>query len=118
MRKSVGRLVIALVAGGMLGLAGGASAESGLGLMVDKDVAARTVTLKDGLLLRVSDETEILRRVGRSRQAMGFSDLSHAVQVGAGLEVRGEHQIEWQGRRHSSGVIAADRIEVLGALVE
>jgi len=120
MRKTIGRWAIAAAAVGLLALAGAAGAEEGMGVMVDKDVAAKTVTLMDGTVLRVSDSTRITRRqlATRTRETISFMQLTHATAFAGGLEVRGEHQIEWSGRRGAGDRVAADRIEVLGALVE
>lgn len=120
MKKTIGRIAIALAATGLLGLATAAGAEDGHGVMVDKDLVASTVTLMDGTVLRVSDRTQITRREPGKRwsETISFGQLSHAQPFGGGLEVRGEHQIEWSGTRRSGGVVAADRIEVLGALIE
>jgi len=120
MRNTIGRWAIAVAAAGLLALAGAAGAEDGMGVMVDKDIMAKTVTLMDGTVLRVSDSTQITRRqpATRDRETISFAQLTHATEFGGGLEVRGEHQIEWSGRRRAGDAVAADRIEVLGALVE
>lgn len=120
MRKSFSRVMIAGAAAGLLALAGAAGAEEGMGIMVEKDLASKTVTLMDGTELRVSDSTRITRREPGSRDVttISFGQLSPAVPFGGGLEVTGENQIEWSGKRRSGARVNADRIEVLGALVE
>jgi hypothetical protein len=120
MRKTIGRWVIAVAAAGLLGLAGAAGAEDGQGVMVDKDSASSTVTLMDGTVLRVSDSTRITKRRPETRDVVtiSFAQLTHATPFGGGLEVRGEHQVEWSGSRRAGDVVHADRIEVLGALIE
>jgi hypothetical protein len=120
MSKAIGRSALALVAAGIFGLAAAAGAEEGQGVMVEKDLAASTVTLMNGTVLRVSDRTRITRRVeGKGDlETIGFADLSHARAFGGGLEVNGEHQVRWSGDRRSGDVVAADRIEVLGILLE
>ena len=120
MKKTIRRIGIALAATGLLALAGPAAAEEGMGVMVEKDVAAQTVTLMNGLVLRVTDATRITRRVPgtKSSEEISFAQLTHAQPFGGGLEVRGEHQIEWSGSRRDASVVVADRIEVMGAIVE
>jgi len=120
MRKLLTRLMIAGAAAGLLALAGSAGAEDGMGVMVEKDLLAKTVTLMDGTVLRVSDSTRITRRDPATRDVttISFGQLSQATPFGGGLEVTGENQIEWSGRRRNGDRVNADVIKVLGALIE
>jgi cytoskeletal protein CcmA (bactofilin family) len=111
-----GTLFIGLAA---LALAAGAPAAGesidGHGVMVEKDVASRTVTLESGAVLRIGDKTRITDREGAT---LGMSDLVVARPFAGGLEVNGDNQIRFSGEAKRKGIVEAERIEVQGQLIQ
>ena len=117
MGKRTRNVVLGALAGLGLALAGPAGADPvrGGGLMVATDVAARTVTLQAGTVLRVDDGTRI---VDRDDRLLSFADLSAAREFAGGLEVRGENQIRFEGQSRSGGVVDADLIVVMNGAMQ
>lgn len=113
MSKHKRTILLGLVAAASLALAGAAGAAEGWGILVGNDGASR-LTLKEGVVLVVGEQTRIEDRDGKP---LALSDLRPAREFAGGLEVRGEHQLRWSGQRSGQDTVDASRVIVWGEVV-
>jgi hypothetical protein len=98
----------------LLGLAAPpvALAASGTGVIVEKDLVAKRLTLHTGVVLEVGDHTRLLSAHGKR---ITLADFEIAPRKFGLVQVYAPAMVSYQGREHS-GVVAATMVRVTGQI--
>ena len=107
--KTIGALVLGLA---LMAFPVASVAEEQVGIVLEKDVEAKTLTLEGGVVLHVSPRTVM---TGASGQRISFADLPHAEFRDGGYAVSGDEGILYEASG-SERKLNASRIQLLGTI--